>query len=92
MKKLALTLLLFAAPVVFPAAAQTLPPDPAIQRALTDAQVQQTLQQTQQNNAQLNFELQQQQLRQQQQFNTMPPPAYQQPAYGTPRPLTPGQP
>jgi hypothetical protein len=92
MKKLLFAFLAFSAPV----AAQTLPPDPALQRALADAQVSQTLQQTQQANAQLNFELQQQQIRQQQQvLTTLPPPAYQQPLYqpgpatGAPRSLTP---
>jgi hypothetical protein len=69
--------------------------DPALQRALTDAQVAQTLQQTQQNNAQLNLQLQQQQIQQQQQvLTTLPPPVWQQqfqpgPATAPPRPLTP---
>jgi hypothetical protein len=61
--------------------AQALPEDPALQRAQAQAQVNQTLQQTQQNNYQMQFQLQQNELRQQQLFNTMPPPAFQQPAY-----------
>jgi hypothetical protein len=63
------------------ARAQSLPENPALQRAQAQAQVNQTLQQTQQNNYQMQFQLQQNELRQQQLFNTMPPPAFQQPAY-----------
>ncbi|HVZ27938.1 MAG TPA: hypothetical protein VG798_04710 [Rhizomicrobium sp.] len=82
MKKLISALVAASALISAPAWAQTLPLDPALQRAQADAQVNQTLNQTQQANAQLNFELQQQQLRQQQQvLSTLPPPAYQQPAY-----------
>jgi hypothetical protein len=88
MKKLIAALLLLSAPAL----AQTMPLDSAQQQAQANAQISQTLQQTQQNNAQLNFQLQQQQIQQQQLFNTLPPPAYQQPAYAPPRPLTPGQP
>jgi hypothetical protein len=71
------------------ALAQSLPPDPALQRAQADAQVNQILQQTQQNNANLQFQLQQNEIRQQQLFNTMPPPAYQQPAWQPPPISTP---
>ena len=85
---------LFSGLLLSAASAQTLPPDPALQRALADAQVSQTLKQTQANTSQLQFQLQQNENRQQQLFNTMPPPAYQQPAYqlpayAPPRSLTP---
>ena len=61
--------------------AQTLPQDPALQRAQAQAEVNQTLLQTQQSNLSTQFSVQQNELRQQQQFNAMPPPAYQLPAF-----------
>ncbi|HWY62659.1 MAG TPA: hypothetical protein VNW15_12230 [Rhizomicrobium sp.] len=85
-KTISLTFLLLSATA---ALAQSLPLDPALQRAQADAQVNQTLQQTQQNNANLQFQLQQNEIRQQQLFNTMPPPAYQQPAWQPPQISTP---
>jgi TPP-dependent trihydroxycyclohexane-1,2-dione (THcHDO) dehydratase len=79
-----------------PAFAQGLP-DPVQQQAQAQAQIDQTLQQTQQNNSNLQFQLQQNEQRQQQQYNAMqlqqynslPPPVYQVPAYAPPIPLTP---
>jgi len=85
MKKIVLAFLLASGP----AFAQTLPEDPALQRAQTQAQIYQTLQQTQLNNTNLQFQLQQNEARQQQLFNTLPPPAYGLPAYAPPTPLTP---
>jgi hypothetical protein len=85
----AVLLLSASALVSFAAHAQSLPEDPALQRAQTQAQVSQTLQQTQQNNADMQFQLQQNQARQQQQFNSMAPPGYQQPAWQGPQMLTP---
>ena len=84
-------LLLSAGAVVFAdaAGAQTLPQDPALQRAQTQSQVNQTLQQTQQNNAAIQSQLQQNEARQQQLFSTMAPPGYQQPAWQGPQMLTP---
>jgi hypothetical protein len=82
MKKPLSALLLVSGLISAPALAQTLPLDPALQRAQADAQISQTLNQTQQADAQLNFQLQQQQIQQQQQvLTTLPPPAYQLPAY-----------
>jgi hypothetical protein len=84
MKKLVFAFLLLSST----AFAQGLP-DPAQQQAQAQAQIDQTLQQTQQNNANLQYQLQQNQQLQQQQYNSMPPPAYQMPAYAPPTPLTP---
>ena len=80
-----LTMLLLSIPAFLTgsAAAQTLP-DPAQQRAQTQAQVEQQLQQTQLSNLQTQQSVQQNQLQQQQLFNSMPPPAYQQPLYVPP--------
>ena len=69
-----------------PALAQTLP-DPALQRLQTQNAIAQQQLQTQQNNTQMQLEVQQNEIRQQQLFNSMPPPAYQQP-----RPYTPPTP
>ena len=82
--------------LISPVLAQALP-DPAYQRAQAQAQIDQSLAQTQQNNANMQYQVQQNQIEQQQQFNAMPPPAYQmpayqQPAYAPPRSLTPGTP
>jgi hypothetical protein len=85
MKKLVLAFLLASGP----AFAQTLPEDPALQRAQSEASINQTLQQTQQNNTILQFQLQQNEARQQQLFNTLPPPTYGLPAYAPPTPLMP---
>jgi outer membrane biogenesis lipoprotein LolB len=79
----AVLLLLSACLVCGSAVAQNLP-DPALERAQTQAQVNQQLQQTQQNNTQMQMQLQQNQANQQQLFNSMPPPAYQQPLYAPP--------
>jgi hypothetical protein len=54
-------------------------PDPAAQRAQTQATVNQQLQQTQMDNLQMQQSLQHNANRQQRQFNAMPAPAYQQP-------------
>ncbi len=78
-KRALFALLLLSTPVL----AQTVP-DPALQRAETQNQIDQQLLQTQQNNTQMQLQLQQNELRQQQLFNTMPPPAYQQPQYVPP--------
>lgn len=80
MKRALFALLLLSTPVL----AQTVP-DPALQRAETQNQIDQQLLQTQQNNTQMQLQLQQNELRQQQLFNTMPPPAYQQPAWQQPQ-------
>jgi hypothetical protein len=78
-------LLLLSTPVL----AQTLP-DPSIQRYETQNAVNQQILQTQQNNLQIQQGLQQNEMRQQQLFNSMPPPAYmQQPQPFVPRPATP---
>jgi hypothetical protein len=76
----AAALLLLSTPVW----AQTLP-DPSLQRYESQSTVNQQLLQTQQNNLQVQQSLQQNELRQQQLFNSMPPPAYQQ----QPRPFVP---
>ncbi len=56
-----------------------LPPDQAQLNAQTQAQLNaQTLQQTQQNNSDMQFQIQQNEARQQQMFNSMPQPGYQQ--------------
>jgi hypothetical protein len=69
------------------AGAQTLP-DPSLQRYESQSTVNQQLLQTQQNNLQVQQGLQQNELRQQQLFNSMPPPAYQQ----QPQPFVPPPP
>ena len=79
----AAALLLLSTPVW----AQTLP-DPSLQRYESQSNVNQQLLQTQQNNLQVQQGLQQNELRQQQLFNSMPPPAYQQ----QPRPYVPPPP
>lgn len=88
-----LAVLILSASAVFSfagaAGAQSLSEDPALQRAQTQAQVNQTLQQTQQNNAAMQSQLQQNEARQQQQFNMMAPPGYQQPAWQGPQMLIP---
>jgi hypothetical protein len=94
MKKIALFALVLIATPASALFAQTLPQDPAVQRAQAQAQIDQTLQQTQLNNLSTQYSIQQNELRQQQQFGAMPPPAYQLPAYqlpanAPPRPLTP---
>ena len=85
MKRTALSLLLLSTPVL----AQTVP-DPSAQRYETQNAVNQQILQTQQNNLQIQQGLQQNEMRQQQLFNSMPPPAYmQQPRPFTPKPATP---
>ncbi len=87
MKRSALAaLLLLSTPVL----AQTLP-DPSAQRYETQNAVNQQILQTQQNNLQIQQGLQQNEMRQQQLFNSMPPPAYQQPAWQEPRSLAPSK-
>ena len=86
MKRTPFALLLMSIPafLIGSAGAQTVP-DPALQRAQTQAQVDQQLQQTQHNNLQTQQSVQQNQIQQQQLFNSMPPPAYQQPAWQQPQ-------
>jgi len=85
----AAALLLLSTPglLVGSASAQNLP-DPSLQRYESQSNVNQQLLQTQQNNLQVQQGLQQNELRQQQLFNSMPPPAYQQ----QPRPYIPPPP
>jgi hypothetical protein len=79
-------LFLLSPPGLTPLWAQTLP-DPALQRYETQNNVNQQLLQTQQNNLQVQQGLQQNEIRQQQLFNSMPPPAYQQQQAFTPPPV-----
>ena len=85
----AAALLLLSTPAILggSAWAQTLP-DPALQRYESQSNVNQQLLQTQQNNLQVQQGLQQNELRQQQLFNSMSPPAYQQ----QPQPFVPPPP
>ena len=86
-------LLLLSTPGFFmgSAGAQTVP-DADLQRAQTQNQINQQLQQTQLYNLQTQQSVQQNQLQQQQLFNSMPPPAYQQPAYQPPQYIPPPAP
>jgi hypothetical protein len=79
-------LFLLSTPGLTPLWAQTLP-DPALQRYETQSAVNQQLLQTQQNNLQVQQGLQQNQLRQQQLFNSMQPPAYLLQPVFTPPPI-----
>ena len=72
------------------ASAQNLPPDQATLNAQTQAALNAQILQTQLNNLQTQQSLQQNDIRQQQLFNSMAPPAYQQqqPAFSPPPPAT----
>jgi hypothetical protein len=83
MTKTALLALGLLLPLSVPVLAQTVP-DPELQRQQTQNAVNQQLLQTQQNNTQMQLQLQQNEARQQQLFNSMPPPAYQQPGWQQP--------